>query len=286
MAFFDLVTFRWGYTNANSTFTLSPTVLKAFPEPYAERGALIEAEERDSRLDTPIFVCQLSFPGMPMMLHLFEPRYVSFNLSIYFSQYCNVFWFRRYRLMLRRCLATPNPCFGMIPPPRPSSDPGSPGNDYGTMLRIRNVQMFPDGRSIVETVGTCRFRIMERGMLDGYVVGRVERVDDFEEEVDEGGSETTVEDALAAPSAAASGSSLPLSRLISSTPRRTGNPQTPTNDELMTICRGFLDEIQAGTPWVVQHLHVNYVAQPTDPAQFSFWMALVSFSFVSFHIIH
>lgn len=49
-------------------------VLKAFPGPYAERGAMIEAEERDSRLDTPIFVCQLSFPGMPTMLHLFEPR--------------------------------------------------------------------------------------------------------------------------------------------------------------------------------------------------------------------
>ncbi len=49
-------------------------VLKAFPAPYAERGSMIEAEERDTRLDTPIFVCQLSFPGMPTMLHLFEPR--------------------------------------------------------------------------------------------------------------------------------------------------------------------------------------------------------------------
>ena len=52
-------------------------VLNAFPGQYAERGAMIEAEERDARLDTPILVAQLSFPDMPTMLHLFEPRYVS-----------------------------------------------------------------------------------------------------------------------------------------------------------------------------------------------------------------
>lgn len=54
------------------------TVLKAFPDAHAERGAVIAAEERDSRLDTPIFVCQLSFPGIPTFLHFFEPRYAMF----------------------------------------------------------------------------------------------------------------------------------------------------------------------------------------------------------------
>jgi Lon protease-like protein len=42
---------------------------------YKERGEALTAEERDARLDTPIFVCQLSFPGMPTLLHFFEPRY-------------------------------------------------------------------------------------------------------------------------------------------------------------------------------------------------------------------
>jgi hypothetical protein len=51
-----------------------PAVLKAFPSAYEERAAAIEAEERDLRLDTPIFVAQLSFPGMPTVLHFFEPR--------------------------------------------------------------------------------------------------------------------------------------------------------------------------------------------------------------------
>ena len=58
------------------------TVLNAFPTQYAERGEMIEAEERDARLDTPILVAQLSFPDMPTMLHLFEPRCVSLSLPL------------------------------------------------------------------------------------------------------------------------------------------------------------------------------------------------------------
>lgn len=53
-------------------------VLEMFPALYQERKDTIEAEERNSRLDTPIFVCQLSFPGMPTLLHFFEPRHVYF----------------------------------------------------------------------------------------------------------------------------------------------------------------------------------------------------------------
>ncbi|PIL37190.1 hypothetical protein GSI_00883 [Ganoderma sinense ZZ0214-1] len=129
---------------------------------------MVEAEERDARLDTPILICQLGFPGMPTFLHFFEPRY---------------------RLMLRRCLEAPNPCFGMIPPPRaaPSTSANgtmSTGNDYGIMLQIRNVQTFPDGRSLVETWGSWRFRVMERGMRDGYMVARIERIEDYEDELD------------------------------------------------------------------------------------------------------
>ena len=75
--------------------------------------------------------------------------------------------------MLRRCLETRGgpPCFGMIMPQR-TVGPGS--SDYGTMLEIKSVQVLPDGRSMVETIGTHRFRIMESGTLDGYMVGRIE----------------------------------------------------------------------------------------------------------------
>jgi Lon protease-like protein len=92
---------------------------------------------------------------MPTVLHFFEPRY---------------------RLMLRRCLENPTPCFGMIMAPKRVGNAGAEnGNEYGTMLEIRSVQMLADGRSMVETWGTYRFRILETGALDGYMVGRIER---------------------------------------------------------------------------------------------------------------
>ncbi|KAN0131483.1 PUA-like domain containing protein [Lactarius tabidus] len=196
--------------------TIISIILTAFPEAYAERGRLIEQEERHARLDTPIFVCQLSFPGLPIVLHFFEPRY---------------------RLMLRRCLEKPHPCFGMIMPP--SAAAGRPtGPDYGTMLDIKKVRMLPDGRSMVETQGTYRFRIMERGNLDGYMVSRIER-----------------SSALGTPSSYAQ-----------------------EVQGLVGVCQDFLNQVQhGGAPWVVQRLNrLNHIYGPipTDPTYFSYWMAM------------
>lgn len=61
----------------------------------------------------------------------------------------------------------------MIMPPKPGSL--LPQTEYGTMLEIRSVQMQADGRSLVETWGAYRFRILENRTLDGYMVGRIER---------------------------------------------------------------------------------------------------------------
>lgn len=58
-------------------------------------------------------------------------------------------------------------------PPRTTVPPDAA--EYGTMLEIRSVQMLPDGRSMVETVGTYRFRIVEKGSLDGYMVAKIVR---------------------------------------------------------------------------------------------------------------
>ncbi|KAJ7781221.1 PUA-like domain-containing protein, partial [Mycena metata] len=131
--------------------TLETLLATAFPAEYTARGAAIAAEERDARLDTPIFVCMLIFPGHPTALHFFEPRY---------------------RLMLRRCLEQDVPSFGMIMPARTGAGAGVTAQtaDYGTMLEVRSVQMLADGRSMVETWSTYRFRILERGTLDGYTL--------------------------------------------------------------------------------------------------------------------
>jgi hypothetical protein len=54
--------------------------------------------------------------------------------------------------------------------------------------------------------------------------------------------------------------------------------------ELVDVCRAFLVQIQQGAaPWLVQRLNrLNqiYGPMPTDPAQFSYWMAMVSISFL------
>ncbi|PWN46674.1 LON-domain-containing protein [Violaceomyces palustris] len=115
----------------------------------------IEQEEREARLSTPIFVCTLAFPGMPTILHIFEPRY---------------------RLMVRRCLESGNPRFGMVLPSRNTDGPVPGVHQYGTMLEIKSVQMLADGRSMLETVGSYRFKLLEKGSLDGYSVGRIERM--------------------------------------------------------------------------------------------------------------
>jgi len=161
--------------------------------------------------------------------------------------------------------------------------------NFGTMMQIRSVRMFPDGRSVIETSGTYRFRIMERGTLDGYMVGRIERIDDYPEEI--GDTEESLAVALqnlgSTPSAPSSSSNPP--RTLSGTPPDVAPVDTPStsrlssahspvpsNEALMDICRKFLARLQRGAePWVVQRLNNTYGAMPADPSNFSYWVALV-----------
>ncbi|KAG8747536.1 hypothetical protein FRC10_000672 [Ceratobasidium sp. 414] len=235
----DLPPNAYFYQHAHNEVVVQ-IIAKAFPELLQERTAIVENDGRDSRLDTAIFVCQLSYPGMPTLLHFFEPRY---------------------RLMLRRCLASLVPRFGMVMPRQSANN--TEGNDYGTMLEIKSVQMLSDGRSMVETFGTFRFRILERGTLDGYLVGRVEKIDDYPPEV-----EAEIErNAMMNPTE----SDLPLRAIERS------------NQELVDVCRQFIDQLRNGTaPWVVQRLNNTYGPMPNDISSFSFWVALV-WCFFFFH---
>jgi len=58
--------------------------------------------------------------------------------------------------------------------PREPFDEDEPSN-FGTMLQIRSVQMFPDGRSMVESIGVFRFRLLEATEFNGYQVGNIHR---------------------------------------------------------------------------------------------------------------
>ena len=46
------------------------------------------------------------------------------------------------------------------------------------MLNIRNVQHLPDGRSVLDTVGGQRFRVLSKRETDGYHTAKVEFVKD------------------------------------------------------------------------------------------------------------
>lgn len=189
--------------------------------------------------------------------------------------------------MLRRCLESANPRFGMIMPPRapPAGAPGTVNSgEHGTMLEIRRVEMLPDGRSMVETWGTHRFRIQERGSLDGYMVGRVERIDDYDDELDDISQAThalaiaddRAGDGSHASTSRAGGLAAAASNVLGLGGRRGVRPLPPSNEQLMETCHAFLRQLREGTaPWVVRRLSDTYGPMPTDAASFSFWMALV-----------
>lgn len=46
------------------------------------------------------------------------------------------------------------------------------------MLEIRDVQFFPDGRSLVDTIGGKRFKVVSRARRDGYNTAKVEFIED------------------------------------------------------------------------------------------------------------
>eukprot|EP00741_Cyanophora_paradoxa_P003637 tig00000093_g3534.t1 len=134
---------------------LDRAVAHLFPEGYRVRREQSEAARAALAQEVPIFVCSLALPGLPCPLHVFEPRY---------------------RLMMRRAVESGWRRFGMV-----CYAQNGPA-EYGTLLFIRSLRMLPDGRSLVDTVGERRFRMVSQGMKDGYLVARVEWVDDLPEE--------------------------------------------------------------------------------------------------------
>ncbi|XP_029785626.1 LON peptidase N-terminal domain and RING finger protein 3 isoform X3 [Suricata suricatta] len=130
-------------------------IAKFLPEELKERRRLYEEEmEELSNLNknVPIFVCTIAYPTVPCPLHIFEPCY---------------------RLMIRRCIETGTRQFGMC-----LGDPVNGFAEYGCILEIRNVQFFADGRSVVDSVGRRRFKVLHQGHRDGYNIADIEYIED------------------------------------------------------------------------------------------------------------
>jgi ATP-dependent Lon protease len=101
------------------------------------------------------------FPGMPMPLHIFEPRYRKMLADIRASD--NLFGLSYF---------DPNSSGAEIPP----------AGHIGCVAEVTETQALPDGRSNVLAVGVVRYQVeayVERG--DSYLVVRVNFFEDDEE---------------------------------------------------------------------------------------------------------
>ena len=97
------------------------------------------------------------FPGMPLPLHIFEPRY---------------------RLMIERCLDADN-VFGVAQIIEgQEGENGTLPSAIGCAAEIIEVAPFADGRLNVQTLGTRRFEIMSLREQDDYLVGTCQWLED------------------------------------------------------------------------------------------------------------
>ena len=113
--------------------------------------------------EVPLFPLPLVlFPGAPLPLHIFEPRY---------------------RTLLSDAMAG-NRLFGVsFFDPETSSLSHPPEGHLGCVAEIREAETLPDGRSNVLTFGVIRYRLDEYVDADEpYLVGRVEFFADGEED--------------------------------------------------------------------------------------------------------
>ena len=102
------------------------------------------------------------FPGVPLPLHIFEPRYRKMLLDIHVG----------------------NNLFGLAYfDPTNSENEVPPAGHIGCVAEVTETQTFPDGRSNILTLGVIRYRIesyVERG--DPYLVAKLSYFEDEEED--------------------------------------------------------------------------------------------------------
>jgi len=115
--------------------------------------------------ELPIFPLPVVlFPGVPLPLHIFEPKY---------------------RQMLED-IGNFNNLFGLSYFDSSTSDRDLPSpGEIGCVAEVTETQTFPDGRSNILTIGLVRYRIesyVERG--DPYLVARVNYFEDTDEDND------------------------------------------------------------------------------------------------------
>lgn len=242
-----------------------------FPEAMALRAdiSLLDEDLPKSELSTSLFVCTLSFPEMPTFLHVFEPRY---------------------RLMIERALQSDGR-FGMLLHNAQREPQGHLGPvhfyQYGTLLETVSIQRLPDGRSLLETKGIAKFRVLKWGVKDGYIVGDIEKLNDIsiaEEEAAE------IQETTSAPVhrsfSAQSVFNAPPHHLVTSQEHPVDKTAIVATDKaelqvmptyaLFELCFKFVKKMEReSAPWLHSRVYATYGPPPEDAAVFPWWFANV-----------
>ncbi|KAL4910467.1 hypothetical protein BDW74DRAFT_52279 [Aspergillus multicolor] len=221
---------------------LSDIVQTLLPDEVTSRRADLASDiDAVSDAKLPLAVVSLAFPTMPIGLHIFEPRY---------------------RLMIQRVMENRSRKFGMVMPNRRGRlQQGlgrAPFMQYGTLLSINRHELLPDGRSLLIATGISRFKVTSWDLVDGYHVGKIQRVDDVsisEEEAQESREVAAIESATRA-------KDMPIDSM--------------STQQLYQLVLDFvLKERRQGAPWLHPRVLLAYGTLPTDPALFPWWFATV-----------
>lgn len=133
------------------TITIQKMLEKYYPEEHLKRRSEMQEEVVFDTASLPLFPLKhVAFPDMVFPLHIFEPKY---------------------RLMICRCMAG-SKCFGLVNVRR--NDSSWIPYDIGCLVSISSIQTLIDGRSFVQCKGTRRFRVLEKWEQDGYLMGKVQ----------------------------------------------------------------------------------------------------------------
>jgi hypothetical protein len=139
------------------------------------------------------------------------------------------------------------------------------------------MQLLPDGRSLIETTGVSRFRVLKYGTLDGYTVGQIQRIDDLSlaDEENLEASETSRSSHPHALSVADHFGGPPHHARPRWQPGALDLDITSTKD-LMEIATRFVRSMQAqSAPWLQTRVLQVYGGFPNDPALFPWWFASI-----------
>jgi Lon protease-like protein len=139
------------------------------------------------------------------------------------------------------------------------------------------MQLIPDGRSLIETTGVSRFKVLKYGTRDGYTVGQIQRIDDISlaDEENLEALETSQSSHPHSLSAADHFGAPPHHPRPRRLPSAIDLDTTPTKD-LMEIATRFVRSMQAqSAPWLQARVLQVYGDFPNDPALFPWWFASI-----------